>query len=296
MNNDIDRLVAGIAPDPGPGMTPLAAELLEEIISAPVAAAEAVPNRGRTAAARRRWPASPRRRWLAAPALAAVIAVVTFAVGQTPAAAALDIEQVGDHYVITVKDLMADPRVYEAELKARGLDITLTLAPTSASLAGSLFVMNDSDKLRAGQPVPAEGPITAIEAPGSCPRFGGCATGLKVPVGFDKKAEVILGRQAQPGEKYRMPPGIAMPGEPLYCVDFVDKNVTEIGTILKGRGVEPAFISHGRQAEPTAPGDWYVHDGVMSEEGKALLLVGPAPSTQPHPLNASCPNRQRPGP
>ncbi|MFC4115150.1 hypothetical protein [Nonomuraea zeae] len=278
MKNDIDRLVAGIAPDPGPGDTALAGELLEEIISTPRPAPRNVPRRRSLL----------RRRWLAAPVLAAAAAVATFAVNQVPAAAALDIERVDDHYVITVKDLMADPSVYQSELKARGLDITLTLTPTSQSLAGSLFVLTGLDPLRSGEPTAANGPITAINAPGPCHRFGGCPTGLKVPVGFGGKAEVILGRQAQPGEKYDMPPGIGISGEPLYCVDYVNKNVAEIRTLLRGRGVEPQFTSSGQQAKPTAPDDWYVHDGVMSAEGKALLLVGPDRSDKPHPVDASC--------
>ncbi|GAA0925331.1 hypothetical protein [Nonomuraea longicatena] len=278
MRNDIDSLVARIAPDPGPGHTPLAGELLNEITSAPVAETRSVPRR---------------RRYLrlAAPVLAAAAAVATFAVIQAPAAAALDIERVDGYHVITVKDLMADPSVYESELKARGLDITLTVTPTSANLAGSIFVMTDDlDPLRSGEPVAAKGTITAISAPGPCHRFGGCPTGLKVPLDFEGKAEVILGRQAEAGEKYAMPPGIGMFGEPLYCVDYVNKNVADVNTLLRGRGVEPQFTVSGQQPQSAAPDDWYVHDGVMSAEGKALLLVGPDPNDKPKPVDVSCGN------
>ncbi|MEV4752955.1 hypothetical protein AB0K21_41980 [Streptosporangium sp. NPDC049248] len=267
--HEIDRLVAGIAPDPGPGTTPIARELLEEITSVPI------PER------RRSWFALPRLcRWAAVPVLATLAALLSFGVAQAPASAALDIELVDDHYVITVKDLLAEPEMYQRELWARGLDITLDLVPTSASLTGQIVVINNIDRLRSGKPVPGDGPITTIDAPGSCERFASCPVGLKVPVDFDKKAEISLGRRALPGERYKMPPGIALPGEPLHCVDYVNKSVTEISVLLRERGVTPSYISYGKPSGPSAPSDWYVHDGVMSADGQALLLVGAEPSTQ----------------
>ncbi|WP_433519353.1 hypothetical protein ACQP2T_29770 [Nonomuraea sp. CA-143628] len=276
--HEIDRLVAGIAPDPGPGTTPIARELMEEITSVPV------PERRR-----RSWFALPRPQlsWVAGPVLAALAALLSFGVAQAPASAALDIELVDDHYVITVKDLLAEPEVYQRELRARGLDITLDLVPTSASLTGQIMVINDMDRLRSGNPVPGDGPITTIDAPGSCERFGGCPVGLKVPVDFDKKAEITLGRRALPGEKYKMPPGIALPGEPLHCVDYVNKSVAEISALLRERGVTPSYIQYGKRASAAAPGGWYVHDGVMSADGQALLLVGADPSTQRSPMPRS---------
>ncbi|MGP4099653.1 hypothetical protein [Nonomuraea sp. KM90] len=278
--HDIDRLVAGIAPDPGPGRTPLAGELLEEITSLPPS--EPGP--------RRRWPAMRRgvRRWVAVPVLAVLTAALSFGVAQAPASAALDIELVDGHYVITVNDLMADPEVYEAELRARGLDIALRLVPTSASLTGQMFVINDLDLLRSGEPVPAEGPIATIDGPGHCRRLTGCPVGLKVPVDFDKKAEVTLGRRARPGERYKMPPGIAMYGEPLHCVAYINRTVAEIRTILLDRGVTPSFISPGQGSRPSAPGDWFVHDGVMAADGQALLLVGPERRISHHPPQPGC--------
>ncbi|GAA2884172.1 hypothetical protein [Nonomuraea rubra] len=270
--HEIDRLVAGIAPDPGPGATPIARELLEEITSVPVPEPR---RRGRP------------RRWAAVPVLATLAALLSFGVAQAPASAALDIEIVDDHYVITVKDLMAEPEVYQRELRARGLDITLDLVPTSASLTGQMIVIHDLDRLRSGRPVPVEGPITTIDSPGPCERFLGCPIGVKVPVDFGKKAEITLGRRALPGERYKMPPGIAIPGEPLHCVDYVNQTVAEVSALLRERGVTPSYISYGRPAGPSAPDGWYVHDGVMSADGQALLLVGAEPSTQRSPVPES---------
>ncbi|GAB2942959.1 hypothetical protein ACFMQL_35030 [Nonomuraea fastidiosa] len=263
--HEIDRLVAGIAPDPGPGMTPISRELLEEVTSIPVAES----RRGRLT--------SRIRRWAAVPALAALTVLMSFGVAQAPASAALDIKVVDGHYVITVKDLMAEPEVYERELRARGINITLKLVPTSASMTGQIFVLNDVDRLRAGETVPAQGPIRAIDRPGPCERFGGCPIGLKVPVGYTKKAGVILGRRAAPGERYGMPPGIAMPGEPLHCVDYVNRTVAEVAALLRERGVTPSYTAYGRPRGFTPPDGWYVLDGVMSADHQALLLVADKP-------------------
>ncbi|MEV0387776.1 hypothetical protein [Nonomuraea sp. NPDC050643] len=270
--HDIDRLVAGIAPDPGPGMTPLARELMEEITELPAAAA----------------PAPRRRRWVAAPVLVTLAGVLSFGLAQAPASAALDIDRVGDHYVITVQDLMADPEVYQAELKARGLDIRLRLVATSASQTGRMFVVNDLDRLRSGVPVPVDGPITTIDGPGPCPRPAGCPVGVKVPVDFAKKAEITLGRRARPGERYKMPPGIAAAGEPLHCVDYVNKPVAEIVAMLRERDVTPRFISAEWLTRDSSPDGWYVHLGVMTADREALLLVGPRPHDKAEPPDPSC--------
>ncbi|MFF0770747.1 hypothetical protein ACFYUK_17805 [Nonomuraea wenchangensis] len=277
--HDLDRLVASLASDAGPGMTPIGRELLEEITAHPVTASSA------TAQVR-----APRRRraWATVPALAALATLLSFGVAQAPASAALDIRLVDGDYVITVKDLMAEPEVYQRELKDRGLDITLEVVATSASQAGQIFVLHDLDRLRAGEAVPAEGPITTIDAPGSCARSGGCPIGVKVPADFDKKAQITLGRPARPGEKYRMPPGIAMPGEPLHCVAYVNKSVAEVGAMLRERGVTPSYVADWQRAQPSAPAGWYVHDGVMSADGEALLLVGPEPRTVDQDAQPRC--------
>ncbi|MEU0566898.1 hypothetical protein ABZ297_16125 [Nonomuraea sp. NPDC005983] len=281
----IDRLVADLAPDPGPGMTPLARELFEEITAAPAV----VPDR----------PRDRRRRWFTVPVAVPVVAVLAAAavvlgwvlpgalgIGPAPASAALDIKREGDYYVITVKDLFADPDMYQSELEARGLDVKLKLVPTSASMAGRIFVINSANLLKEGEPASADGPVKTIDAPGPCHQFAGCPVGLKVPVGYQQQAEIILGREARPGEKYEMPPGIGLPGEPLHCVDYVDKTVAELEPMLRERGVEAEFVSYTKGVRPS--GTWYVHDGVMSAAGKALLVASTTPNPNPRPLDATC--------
>ncbi|MFE3455652.1 hypothetical protein ACFXJ8_42765 [Nonomuraea sp. NPDC059194] len=277
----IDRLVADIAPDPGPGMTPLARELFEEITTTSAVA----PAR----------PHERRRRWLAVPVVAVLTAAAVvlgwalpgaLGIGSAPASAALDIKQEGGYYVIAVKDLFADPDMYQSELKARGLDITLELVPTSASHAGKIFVINSAGLLKEGKPAPADGPVKTFDAPGPCHQFAGCPIGVKVPVGYKEQAEIILGREARPGEKYTMPPGIGLPGEPLHCVDYVNKTVAELVPMLRERGVEAEFVSYTQGVRPA--GNWYVHDGVMSSAGKALMVASTTPNPNPRPLDATC--------
>ncbi|GAA3041219.1 hypothetical protein [Streptosporangium longisporum] len=82
-----------------------------------------------------------------------------------------------------------------------------------------------------------------------------------------------------------MPPGIATPGEPLHCVDHVGKPVDEVTAMLRERGVTVSYTAHGEPSGFTPPGDWYVHDGVMSADGQALLPAG----AEPGPLSGPAP-------
>ncbi|MDP9864766.1 MULTISPECIES: hypothetical protein [Streptosporangium] len=299
--NDVDRLVAGIVPDPGPGMTPGARELFDEITAVPAVAPGRRWPRLTSArpAARGRSQGRWNRRWLSVPAVAGLAAaamitgwVLPGGYGTAPASASLDIKRAGGYYVITVKDLYADPKMYERELNARGLDIRLLLEPTSPSIAGRMFVMSGGvEGLRQGRTVPEQDSIRTIEAPGPCSRFGGCPIGLRVPVDFKARGEILLGRVARPGERYTMPPGIDTPGEPFHCVDYVNKTVDKVRAMLRQRGVEPEFTHYGaRKGEKfSMPGGWYVHDGVMSAAGEALLLAGPTANDAPRPRRASCP-------
>ena len=108
---------------------------------------------------------------------------------------------------------------------------------------------------------------------------------------FKEKADIFLGRNARPGEDYMMPPGLDVPGEPLHCVDYINKTVDEVRAMLRDRGVEPEFTYYGDKKGDSAsvPGNWYVHDGVMSAAGKARVLADPTPNDAPRPRDASCP-------
>ncbi|GAA4225537.1 hypothetical protein FHR32_002217 [Streptosporangium album] len=285
MINDIDRIVAGIAPDPGPGMTPGARELFDEITTAPAVAPGRFHRWFATRPARR-WsagrPVSPARRF-AVPIVAGLATaamalgwVLPGGYGTSPASAALDIRQEGDYYVITVKDLYADPESYERELQARGIGITLSVDSAPSSLDGRMMVMDpQADGLSNAQQQERKDLITTTDRAGACYRPEvSCPIGLRVPVAYKGRAEISLARKGRPGEMYRLRVSLAAPGEPLHCVAFVNRTLDEVRPLLQKRGIGLKFV--GNEGTPASvPGSWYVHDGVLESATSALMLVSP---------------------
>lgn len=276
MKKEIDRIVAGLAPHPGPGITPGARELFEEISSTPPAPATET-------AARFRWLqwriSLPVVATLAAAALIFSWLLPASVLGPTPASAALDIRTEGGYYVITVKDLFAKPERYESQLRSRGLDFTFSLEPVAPSFEGQVTTLNED--------------IIPISRPGACGRSRSCPIGVKVPVGYQGKADVRLGRKALPGEAYMSFSAIDSPGEPLYCIPYVGKSVDEVRALLNIRGVQNLIFFDGKGSPPSVPGSWYVHEGFMSRPDAAKLLVGPTRKRPnvPGPVLRGCARR-----
>ncbi|MDH2429437.1 hypothetical protein [Sphaerisporangium sp. TRM90804] len=296
MNADLDRLVASIAPRPGPGMTPGARELLREITDTvarePEAPPVAAPARRRIAGlvshGRRGWanarrpPGSPLRRLRLVAPLAFVMVLTTWLLPSTAVlgpgtASALDIKRVADTYHVVVADVFASPERYERELRAVHLNIRLSTEPVAASLVG--YILTGTDE------------ITALAISGRCrpaARTGRCRIGLRIPVRFTGRAHVILGREARPGEVYRGRESLAAPGEPLRCVPFVNQTVATVVRALRGRGVGAVTFASSGRVGTAAPDSWFVRDGVTSGPGSAILLVDPAPGPDPEPVGAGC--------
>ncbi|GAA4190413.1 hypothetical protein GCM10023074_07070 [Microbispora amethystogenes] len=269
-------------------MTPLAMELLEEIVSGP---APACGHRDRLRHMARRALRNVRLRLAAVVLpLAAVLLAVSWLVpgaaglGPAPASAALDIRREGGHYVVMVRDLFADPATYQRELRQRGLDVEVRIVPTAATSVGRPLYFDGTRDHSA---------ITTIEAPGECVRFAGCPIGFRIPVGFHGHAIVLIGRAARPGERYGILEAVDAEGEPFHCVDYVNKTVAEVLPLLRERGVRAKFTSYvTKSARPSAPASWYVYEGVMVADGQALMLVNPTPNPQPRPRDAFCPERR----
>ncbi|MEU8194367.1 hypothetical protein AB0C10_11345 [Microbispora amethystogenes] len=272
MRRDIDHLLAGTAPAPGPGMTRGARELFEEI----TAHAAEEP----TAAGAEPGPGSPRRwrRW-GLSVVAALVAALGLAgpgilgLGAGPAAAALDVRQDGGYYVVMVRDLYADPEVYQEQLRGLGLDVSLRLVPASPSLVGRIW----EGAVRGGEQT-AEGGRRkdAIETIDGCVTADfPCAIGLRIPVGYSKKIDITLGRRGRDGEQYTMLASIDAPGEPLHCTGFRGARVDRVVALLRSRGVPHAVFVTADGDRATVPGSWFVHEGVLRSAGTARLLVGP---------------------
>ncbi|GGO20008.1 hypothetical protein GCM10010116_40130 [Microbispora rosea subsp. aerata] len=287
-HDDLHRLVAAIAPDPGPGMTPTALELLEEIVSGPAPA----PRRRRATEA----VIGAARAVLRGPRLVPVIVALTAVLlavgwlvpgapglGPAPASAALEIKRDGDHYVVMFRDLYAAPASYQRELRQRGLDVDVRLVPAAAASAGRVVYFDGTRDLSAIKP---------IKAPGECVRPFGCPIGFRIPVGFRGHATVLVGRPARPGERHGFSEAVDMEGRPFHCVDYVNKTVARVLPLLRERDVRAEFVSYTFAARPSAPADWYVHEGVMVADGQALLLVNPTPNPRPRPGDAFCAERR----
>ncbi|MFD8560214.1 hypothetical protein ACWDOR_23430 [Streptosporangium canum] len=270
MNSNIDEVVRNLAPDPGPGLTPVAQEMMNKIMDA-----EPAPTALPTL---RRW-----RPLVALPIAAAVIAAgwaVPSILSATPASA-LDIKEEGGYYVIEVKDLYTNPEVYESQLRGVGLDISLRLIPASPSLVG---LISPDSSVPDGSISPNK--IETIDQPGQCDRRSGCPIGLKIPKDFTGSAEVTLGREGRPGEEYQIITGIDSPGEPLHCVPFYNKPAGEVRALLKDRGLDiqkfsivgPAWWEgtaedEEPEAKTSVPDSMHVIGGFLPMIGKATLQV-----------------------
>lgn len=270
MNTHVDDVVRRLAPGPGPGLTAGARETMYKIMDE-----EPAP-----AAFRRR-----RRPLLALPIVAGTLAAalaVPIAFGPA-AASALDIKVEGGYYLIEVKDMLAEPEVYEKQLRDAGLDVKLRLLPATPSLVGSL-----SSDARTGNPAKPDG-IEVIDRPGECGTPFGCPIGIKVRKDFTGSAEVTLGREARPGEEYKSITGFDVPGEPMHCVPFYNKPVSEVRALLTERRLDiqeftitgPAWwegTAGDKEPETKAsvPDSMHVTGGYLTTPGKVALQVSDA--------------------
>ncbi|GAA4232456.1 hypothetical protein GCM10022254_32360 [Actinomadura meridiana] len=300
----IDEIMKHI--DPVPSVPPRGAgarELLDEITAVPRDTAGRSHRRG----VRFRQSAGPPRRWFAvavAAGLAAVVIPVSWLLpgvfGAAPAAA-LDIRMEGGYYIVTVKDAFADPDRYEAQLRKAGLDVSLRVVPVSPSLEGTIFQPYDprENGLSTAQLSRRKDVVQSIEKAGACASSYYCTIGVKIPVGYRAykgpehrgPAVISLGREARPAEHYTAFAGINNPGEPLQCLRIVDKTVDEVRSMMRARGVTAAdFAVPLRGTRASVPGSWYVHEGWLSQPGKALLVAAETKIGPPYPpLAKGCP-------
>ncbi|GAA0432911.1 hypothetical protein Acor_06830 [Acrocarpospora corrugata] len=261
MTTDLDRIVSRLARDPGPGLTPGARELLDEITRMP--AAMPVP------AARIR-----RRKTMAL--VPAVFAVVLAWALTAPAQAALDIQREGAFFTVVVKDMYADPTVFNAELRSAGVPIQFHTLPVSPSRVGS--IIDDGTATppdAAGPELPWSSGPGRIEPLGPCAASEPCVLGIRIPVTARVQTVIRLGRPAQPGEVYRSAANLDMPGELLHCVPFVNRTVSEVGSLMTVRGVRHVKwvdLKAGLELDP--PGSWFVHEGRAYSDDTVLFFVG----------------------
>jgi hypothetical protein len=235
-----------------------------------------------------------RRVWLVAVPVAAAVAVAAVAgvsarhpgqgagtagtrpAGYDPRALAFT---TGDGFItVIVRDPLADQASYNAEFKAHGLDITLSLVPVSPSIVGTVVEISTSG--------PDGDSITTITARGRCQTGGGgdeCPVGLRVPVGYRGQATLVFGRAARPGEQYESAAPATAPGEVMYGLTYQGKSVAAVLAMLRARDVTvPTYRYNGNVLAPDqVPGTWYVYNAVPWAAQQVLLFVGPTPNGAP---------------
>jgi hypothetical protein len=247
---------------------------------------------GRSAPSRR----LRRARFAAVPVAAAVIVAAAVALwpGQhgsagtaatratllRPDAHALAFTTAAGYITVIVHDPLADQASYNAEFKAHGLDITMSLVPVSPSLVGTVVEMSTSG---------TDGnPITTITATGRCWTGGGgsqCPVGLRVPVGYRGQANIVFGRAANPGERFESTGPANAPGEAMYGMTYIGDRVSAVVAMLRQRHVTVPVFHYttpsgiGELLPPSqVPGTWYVLDADPWAPQQVMLWVAPTPN------------------
>jgi hypothetical protein len=242
--------------------------------------------------------AHPRRRLAlltAVPVALAVLAAFMVTVtsrsddGPNGAAAIEAMSFVKENGTITViiKNLYADTSWYNADLARHHLDITLHLDPTPPSLVG--FIGGES--FDASDQV---NEIKPISAPGSCDLSGtDCQIGFTVPVNFQGKGFMWIGRPARPGEQYQQAGSAFNRGEPLYGLadQIFEHPLSEVlsllarhhVTVAQCRDQGPGQQGNGVCDPAEMPGSWYVDDVSPWAPNQVMLTI----QSEPYPASGS---------
>lgn len=190
---------------------------------------------------------------------------------------------------VIIKNLYADTSWYNADLARHHLDITLRLEPTPPSLVG--FIGSTSfDATASGH----SNEIKPISTPGSCDLSGSdCQIGFTVPVNFQGKADMWIGRPARPGEQYLQTGSAFNRGEPLYGLtdQIFDHPLREVLPLLTLHGVTvaqcreegPGQQGNGICNPARMPGTWYVRDVTPWAPNQVLLTI----QSEPYPASGS---------
>ncbi|MEO3812979.1 hypothetical protein ABGB17_28590 [Sphaerisporangium sp. B11E5] len=209
---DIDRLVASLAPGTGPGLTPGARELLDEIV-----ATSQVPVRPRPALTARLARLAPlvRHRLLAPLTVAVVLLTWTLPGGLGPGLGprpteALEINRSGVYFSVVVKDVYADKRSYRRELAAHGVPLSMVVVPGRPGSVGQVVVVTGGPLgfTRSGKvwwTVPDRRDIAPLPVAAYCDTAEHCPIGMLVRAGYQNRGTVWVARRALPGENYVFP-------------------------------------------------------------------------------------------
>ena len=168
-------------------------------------------------------------------AIAALVVIgLVFAVplaSDDPLRGALAIKERGDVIIVSVKDASADPEAMTNDLRARGLPANVEVVPVSPSLEG-VWVDIVNDNLAAGYNDPRISDI--FRQITDRPRE------LEIPANFSTPFTLLVGRPAEPGEKYRI--ALGRDTEAAYeCLGLAGLTPAEVNESLTARGYEPLW-------------------------------------------------------
>lgn len=188
---------------------------------------------------------------------------VSAPVGAPAPASALSITEDAGHLVITIKDPAADPARYEAELKRRGLNITISLAPAPPDQVGKVIF----------EEVGESGTLSSIEDPGHCTANGSCVVGVKVPRDFTSYARITFGRAPLPGEdaEVNTPSGGDAKTDAL-----LGKTVAEARPIAAAQGKTFLYRVGWESRDAPAdqvPGTWKIYDAAYGTDNSIVIWV-----------------------
>jgi hypothetical protein len=186
--------------------------------------------------------------------------------------AALSFSTQGKYLIVKVKDPYADPKRYAKEFAEHGMKIQLKMVPASPSIVGTVVMMEDGVGIK------------TITAKGKCWTGGGgdaCPVGVRIPIGYQRSASIVFGREARPGEPYASTTSAFAAGEELHCVDIRGRTVSAAIALLRRHKMSVALYNYESRPgwfENTRdpgkiPGGWYVSGAEPYAPGQVQLMV-----------------------
>ena len=116
-----------------------------------------------------------------------------------------------------------------------------------------------------------------------------CQIGFTVPVDFQGKVDMWIGRPARPGELYQVAGSAFNRGEPLHGLagQVLDHPLSEVLpllarhriTVAQCREEGPGQQGNGICDPATMPGTWYVRDVSPWAPNQVMLTIQSAPSS-----------------
>ena len=209
---------------------------------------------------------------IAGSAFVTVLVVLITVLSMSPAAAGVQVEQLGDEILVRIVDLETDAQSVEAAIAETGLDVRVTPVPVSPSLVGRFVSSTGTNSAP---------DLTALDVD------GGTFMGFVISADFAGTLELRIGRKALPGEAYLANGSAFGPGEPLECSHLYGTKVAEAIPILAQLGLDSRWQavtedSDGTaliEADPDSIRDLYVTDAISLGPDEVLIFAASKPES-----------------